>query len=237
MTIWVGRIARALPIPQIEGKVAGVFAVYPGGHPYFVGVYGKVDEGAFVELEKQIVRVAVLCVLSFGVHRVLTGELVFKFHGSDGQAVEAKQQVNRILVFQTVLYLPCDSERVLLIQGEGVRVQIAGRFEISQLEAHAVIHNAMPDHIQHAAMVEFFEKALLEFERCSFPVNSGMLFPGLGLGGLDKIKNRLGEECHFAAVSNRVALGVAAFLRQVGSDGRFEDHFIGWVRHGEPPQR
>lgn len=54
-------------VAAVEGEEVGLLAVKPGGHPHFVRVYRKMDEGTLLEGEEKIPPVPLLLVLA---HRI-----------------------------------------------------------------------------------------------------------------------------------------------------------------------
>ena len=65
IAIRIVRVASAGPIALVEREKLSFFALQPSCHVDLVGVYGKVDECAFLELEDRFVGIAVILVLVF----------------------------------------------------------------------------------------------------------------------------------------------------------------------------
>ena len=99
-------------VAEVEGKEDGFVAGEARGHVDFVGIDGEMDEGAFLEGEDLFAVVAVGFVLMSGVLDGLPGELVFELGGSNGDAVDAEHEVQRLVVFGAVVKLAGEREAV-----------------------------------------------------------------------------------------------------------------------------
>ena len=95
-------IACAGAIAQIEGQEVRGFPCEPCGHVDLIRVYGKMHEGPLLELEDQVIRVAVVLILVYGTPPCLAGHGVLEFGRGDRNAVQAQNKVERIIVLVAV---------------------------------------------------------------------------------------------------------------------------------------
>jgi len=71
-----------------------------------------VDKGALLEGEDLFARVAIGSVLMFGVLDGLGSELIFELCGGDGDAIDAEDEVERLVVPGALVKLTGDGEAV-----------------------------------------------------------------------------------------------------------------------------
>ena len=117
------------------------------------------DEGAALEGEQGFAWVSVLHELPPGMSVALTGELVFEFQCGDGQAVQAKHDVYRVMgALLAEVKLPHDVQPVQAVQPVRLVVQTAGGPEVGQVEADAVVYQPVPQEVQGSSVVQFLDQ-------------------------------------------------------------------------------
>ena len=90
----IRRVAAAvLSVPLVERKKMGRSSGQTGCHQHRFGIGGEMDEGAPLECEDRVARVAVLLVLPARVLHGLAGQRVLQFDRGDRDTVEAQRHV------------------------------------------------------------------------------------------------------------------------------------------------
>jgi len=82
-----GRIALVVIMALVKRQPECLVAVQFRCHVHFIGINGKMDQGPFLEGEKQFPVIPCGCILPLGVLGCLPGELVFQLKGCHRQAV------------------------------------------------------------------------------------------------------------------------------------------------------
>ena len=103
---------------------------------------------------------AVKAILVDGVADAL-GEIGLQFDRGDRQAVEEQHEVDAVLVVQGIMHLPHHAQPVGGVAGEDVGIDGQRRFELRQLQRllQAEQFDAVPQHVQRAALVELIAQA------------------------------------------------------------------------------
>ncbi len=111
------------------------------------------------------------------------GEVALEFGGRDWDAVEEKDEVDRVLVLERVADLANDAEAVLPVAGEDLRVRGEGRLELGELERllEADELDPVPKDVEGPAEIELVAEALEDGLRRFGAVVLGEDFPGFGL--------------------------------------------------------
>ena len=182
----VGRVARAVVAPFVEGQEPGGFALQFGAKVDFEVIDGEVD-GAAAKGEEGFAVVAVLFVLLDGVADVLFGEIVFEFEGGEREAVEEQAEVEfaaRLVL--AVGELAGDGEAVERVQGLGFGVALGGGAE-EEAEVEGAVVDAEAQDVNDAAAGDFRGEAGEEFEATDVlrvgGIGEGEFVEGVGLGG------------------------------------------------------
>ena len=237
VTAGVLRVARAaLNLPwvaaPVEGQKKRLLFGQPRGHPHFVGVGGKVDQCAFLEIEQRRTRVAVALVLA---HRMAPGLVragVLQLDGGHRQAVDCQHHVGGGVVARVARHLPRHGELVACIQRQNIGRQRVRRSEIRQPKQLAVKLKTVAQHMQAALDVQLFDQRIQQHRLQECPVLHHHLGPQPGLGGFDK-----GEHPGREQGAGFVPLGVGA-----GLPAAFGEHvrqialkrFFGGLCHRNP---
>ena len=130
----------------------------------------------------RLVGVAVGLVLPDGVAPGLAAHRVLQLGGDDRQAVEADDQVDRVLVCEAVVELAGDGEAVRLVEGLGCRVHAVGRGEVGEVELLAVALEAVAQDVERAAGGEGAEQVVEDGGLGLCTEQALELGPRLGLG-------------------------------------------------------
>jgi hypothetical protein len=86
------------------------------------------------------------------------------------------------------------AEEVGLVEFLGFLVEAASGFEVGELEAATVGFYALAKDFEGPPGFDYFGKSFEEFIFGIVAVLGGELLPFLGLGGLDKVEDILGDE-------------------------------------------
>ena len=105
------RVAGAVVMAAVKGQKDGRFAFQLGGHEDLVRVNGEMDQAALLEGKEQLLGVALVAVLSFGVLHVLAGHGVFEFQADHRQPVDGQHHIGDGAAAR--LHLAHDGEPVL----------------------------------------------------------------------------------------------------------------------------
>ena len=138
------------------------------------------------------------------------GEVGLQFHRGHRQAVEEKHEVDAVLVVQRITHLPHHPQPVGGVAGEDVGIDGQRRFEFRQLQRllQAQQLDAVPQHIQRAALVELIAQAGQQRFAGLRAVVLGEGFPGFRLRGLHPGQHIRREQCPRPVVARCIALGI-----------------------------
>lgn len=92
----MGGLPGAVLVALVEGQKPALLALQAGAELNLRIVHGEVNYTAR-ELEKQLLRIAVMLILIDGVIHILLGQLVFQLEGDDRQTVDEDAQIQRQL--------------------------------------------------------------------------------------------------------------------------------------------
>jgi hypothetical protein len=122
---------------------------------YLVGVHREMDECTLFETKDGSLRVAIFFVLLNRVIDVRPRHGIFKFSGSDWDAVNAQNGVNGALrVLGVVVELASDAQSVGLVSGLKVGVHTVHRAEVGDVEPASVALKAVAEGGEGAVVVE-----------------------------------------------------------------------------------
>ena len=136
-------ITSATVAPLVEGEKMRRRASQPGGHEHRLGIHCEMDQGPPLELEDLLTGIAVLAILAFCVIRRLSGDRVFEFRRSDGDAIQTESDVEGLLRAGRKMQLPRDSKPVSFVTLFQFRIELMGRFEEGHPQGPAVTFEAM----------------------------------------------------------------------------------------------
>ncbi len=173
----VVRIARARAPPLVERQEGRVLPRQARGHVDLVGVDGEVDQRALLERQQQVARVAVAAVLRHGVPHRLAGQRVLEFGRGHGQPVDEERQIEFGGVDIAVAQLPRDRQSILAVQLHRLGGQTAGGPGIGQLDSHAVVGDAAPQHVERSPRVQLFGQPRQELDLDRGAVDNGQPGP------------------------------------------------------------
>ena len=105
-----------------------------GGHQYRLGIHREVHQRATLELKDRLARVAVLRVLPARILNPLARERIFQFHRSDGNAVQAQGDIERLLGAWREMQLSGQAQTVRGVAGFEFRIQLVCRLEVRRVE-------------------------------------------------------------------------------------------------------
>ncbi len=214
----------------VEGQEDRARAAQPRGHVDFVGVSGKVDQGARLEREQRRARVAVLLVLPHGVAPVLAGAGILELAGRHRQAVHREQQIHRVVLARMAGHLARDRELVLVVERQHLVVQPVRRLEVREAEGLAVELEAVPQYVQRALEVELLDQRTDQQLLQSRGVQGTHLGPELRLRRLQEGAHPRGKE-RALDVPFRICAGLpTALLVQHFLDVCLEGALVG-LRH------
>ena len=88
-------------------------------------------------------------------------EVGFQFDRRHWQTIQEQHEVDAVLVLLGVMHLPDDAQPVCGLPGENVGVHRQSRFELRerQLAAQSQQFDAVPQHVQRAALIEQIPQA------------------------------------------------------------------------------
>lgn len=230
------RVARAAHFARavaalVEGQEKGLLPLQAGGHFDVEGVHGKAGEHAALEVEKQVVRRAVLPELAHGVLHGLAGERVFQLQADDGDAVEQQGHVHAVLVGRAVAQLARAVQDIALVALHAFGVEAGLRLPEDHAEARAQHGKAVAQHVQQGAAAHLLAKAV---HKALFRL-AGVLelvhLPGFGLAGTHKVQQGLHVQGPRAVKARRVARPVAAVGAEPGADIVLEVAFLHLFQH------
>src|ERR1041385_2076740 len=92
---WILRIARPAMIPLVERQEVRTLPGKASCHVNLVRVNRKMDERALLELEYQVIRIAVVAILEFRVVNRLASHGILEFGCGDGNPVQPEDHVDR----------------------------------------------------------------------------------------------------------------------------------------------
>ena len=236
-------VAGPAVVALVEGQENGVRAVQPGRHVDFAVADGEMDQRPAGEGKERLGGLALgpgLAIEAILVDRVADAlrEVGLEFGRRHRQAVQEQHQVDAVLVVKRVPDLPHDPQAVGGVTGQDVGVDGQGGLELGQrqLFAQAQHLDAMPQHVQRAALVDLITQAGQQgFGRVRAVVLDDRV-PGLGLSGLDPGEHVLGEQGPCPVVLRRVTLVVQpAVGGEVLADFGLEVDFLVRTHPTAPP--
>ena len=231
----VGRIARAVVPPLVEGQKPRGFAAQLGTHAHLGVVHGEMDDAA-PELEELFARVTVAAVLLDGVLDGLLGQAVFEFKRRERQAVDEQAQVQRpARLVLAVTQLARDAETVF--GKERRRGCVARRgCAVEEIEMQGAVVHTLAQHVNDAALADFVGEAGEKL----LPVD---VFRVLVIGDAEFLERfrlcgvqELEQLRHFERVGAVVVLGIAGEPARAGrlggrkGIGRLGDQALGHGR-------
>ena len=165
-TVRVQGVASGPVVALIERQEHGVGAAQPGRHADFTVADGKVDQGPVGEREQRLGGLA----FGFGipveavlVDRVADAlrEVGLQFDRRHGQTVQEQHEVDAVFVLLRVMHLPHHAQPVGGIPIQDVGVHRQSRFELGerQFASQSQQFDAVPQHVQRAALVELIAQA------------------------------------------------------------------------------
>ena len=141
------------PSPLLKGRKSVLFPGEAGGHVHQVGIDGEVDQRPLLELEEQVVGVAVVLVLPDGVVHILAGQGVLQFGGDDRDAIQTQSQVEGLGARSLEQQLANNGEPVLLVEGQFIGIHAVARAEVRDFDRLAKALEAVAQHVEAAARV------------------------------------------------------------------------------------
>ena len=201
--------------PWLNGRNTVAGAVQLGRHVHFAVADGEMHQRPAGEGQQRLGGLALglgMAVEAILVDRVADAlrEVGLQLGRRHRQAVEEQHQVDAVLVVQRVAHLPHDAQPVGGVAGQDVGVDGQGGLELRQrqLLSQAQHLDAVPQHIERAALVELIAQAGQQGFGGVRAVVLGEGVPGLGLRGLHPGQHVLGEQGPRPVVLGRVAFGV-----------------------------
>ncbi len=166
-------------------------------------------QGAALEFEDRLPRVAVLLVLAARMLHPLARERVFQFHRGYGDSVEREGQVDdaaplpvvaRVfgVRFRSVLELPCESQPVGGVARFQLRVQLVRGLEVRRVERAPVALEAVAQRRERAVPVHPLAQVAEDLLAGPVPVERLQLGPLFGLRLTNKAEQCFGEDRAFA---------------------------------------
>ena len=175
--------------------------------------------------------VAVGLVLPDGIAPGLAGHRVLQFGGDDRHAVEADDQIDRVLACEAVLELAGDGEAVRLVEGSGRGVHAVGRGEIGEVELLAVALEAVAQDVERAAGGEGAEQIIQDGGLVCVPSRLSSLAHAFGWESRRKVNSSARSRASSRSKRVGVAREIAAFGEQALLDGGLEGDLLVIDRH------
>ena len=195
-------------------------------HEHQVGIDREVHQRALLELEDQVVRIAVVLILPDRIPHALPRHGVLEFGSDDRDSVQADGQVERLGAGQLEQKLADDRQPVLRVERSHFRIHPVGRGEVGDLDRLAVTLETMPDYVERSARVHRLAQVV---EQSLFGARPEQLFqflPDVGLRVFDE-RNELGRiEGPLLVEKALVGLRVAGGCDQVMLNRRLEGPFL-----------
>ena len=108
----------------VEGKEVGVVALEFRSHCHFIQVNSEIDKDTIVEMEYELLGVAVIHKLPLGVAYGLTCQLVLEFNGHNRNTVQGENHINRVVVLRGVGKLTRLCQDIGFVLGHEVVVEV-----------------------------------------------------------------------------------------------------------------
>ena len=192
--VWVGRIARAALMSFVQRQKMRGLAGQAGGHPHFLGIHRKMDQGASFECKDRLARVAVCPVLLFGLFYGLAAEGVLEFKRGNGNAIQAEGHIERKRRMTVAeMELAAQADTIGGIARFQVGVEPVGSLEIGHAQISAITFETMTQGMQRAIGIQPFTQIGQDLSRGIFGVQGFQLAPLFGLGVPDKTDNLIRE--------------------------------------------
>jgi len=222
MAIGILAVTRTVVVAQVERQELRLLALQLRGHEHLIGVHGEMNQRASLEPEDRLPWVPVLHVLAHRMIDVLSAHRVLQFGRRDGHTVEAKHEINRVLVARAVVKLPRHGQPIRPIQLECLRIQTVRRLEERHVDLLAVALEAMSDHVQTAPAVQGLAQIVQQDRLRIRPMQLFQGLPLLRLGLLDKRHQHRWIESPLPVEVLRISLGIAALCEQMLFNGCLE---------------
>ncbi len=208
-------VAGPAVVTLVEWQEHGGRAVQPGHHVDFAVAHGEMDQRPAGKGQQRLGGLALgpgKAIEAILVDRVADAlrEVGLEFGRRHRQAVQEQHQVDAVLVVQRIPHLPHDAQAVGGVAGQDVGIDGQGGFELSQrqLFSQAQHLDAMPQHIQRAALVDLITQAGQQGFGGVRAVVLDDRIPGFGLSGLHPGQHVFGKQGPSPIVLCRVAFGV-----------------------------
>jgi len=227
------RIAGSTSISPVEGQEMRGLAGQPGGHVHLIRINRKVDEGASLELEEEICRIAIDLILMNGIPPCLACHGILELCRGHRNTVQGQGHIHCIAVAIRIADLTGDSQEVVIVEPPGIRIHPARRREVGSVELLAETLKSMPQDGQASFVVrvqglaQVVQQGLFGF----VPPEAFQIPPLLGLGLLDEVDHVPGKEPSFLVEGIAITLLVSPHLGQMVLDGGLKGLFCVLARH------
>ena len=251
-----GRIAgaaaqqvHAIGLADVERQEVGLIASELGSHVDHICGHGEVDQGTGLELQQgfdflrdRVLGKSVFLVLSDGIRDALR-QVGLELCRRNRQAVDEQDEVDALFVVERVVQLPDDSQTVLLVELDQLRILVVRRLEFAQAELRIHVLEAVPQQVQRALGVQLLCHPLDEHRLRLAVVPLLELGPFVGLGLLNVGEEVLGKD----GLGSVVGRGILQMREHppargghLGAEFVFEDFFgvdVGQCWQGGSPGR